>query len=342
MDSKELRNLSISNPSDPGQSAWIRMLELYAGSIKGIARAWGLNDAEAEDALQETLLVVLWPSKEFQPKTGNPDKEFNAWVYGIARRKIWNQFRRKRAREMVSTDAPIADGTTVGATIPDPTAPPDVELERTWRQHMLQAVFAKAMQSLGATQDPKHFYIFCEVVAGAEAVNVAEVYGEDRNNVDQIVFRQKSRFCKQLAKTLQDVGLAEDEGFAELLERILDGSIRPNQIVQHFKESGIPEDWWHRARHTQPTLDGGTSLETMKNRLECAARAIQSLGHSPKSATLLHQDNNGGFHSPITLGERIIVGRGHSEEEAPNEEPLLTIGHDMRLTRRHFRISKQD
>jgi FHA domain-containing protein len=306
----------------------------------GIAGIWGLNEAEASDALQETMLVVLWPWRDFKPKTNNPAREFNAWVYGIARKKIWEQVRRKRAHEMISTEAPISDSTKFGDTIPSPADGPEAELEKEWRHALLKNAFGNAMKTLGTTEDPKKFYIFCEIVAGADVVSVAEKYVETRGNVDVIVFRLKANFCGEFAKELGQVGLLDDDELSELLRKIEDGSIKPSEIVKCLKESGIPTEWWDIAQREQLTLDGEADMETMLERLGYVAKALASIAKLPDSATLMRQMGDGKF-DPTTLAQTLVVGRG-DKEKIETVEAFLQIDEDMRLGRKHFRISRHE
>src|SRR3954471_20337976 len=72
---------------------WQRFFDTYAGVIHALAVRSGLSPAEADDALQETLLSIAkeMPDFHYDPARGS----FKAWLFQISRRRIVDQFRRK-------------------------------------------------------------------------------------------------------------------------------------------------------------------------------------------------------------------------------------------------------
>jgi RNA polymerase sigma-70 factor (ECF subfamily) len=58
-----------------------------------------LDPATAEDAVQETLIAI-----HAKRATYDPSQPFTAWVYGIARYKLIDEFRRSKRRAQVPLD----------------------------------------------------------------------------------------------------------------------------------------------------------------------------------------------------------------------------------------------
>ena len=82
-----------------GDSAAYRML------LSGLTRhlrsyyARRLDAAAAEDAVQETLIAI-----HARRATYDPAQPFTAWVYGIARYKLIDEYRREKRRAAVPLD----------------------------------------------------------------------------------------------------------------------------------------------------------------------------------------------------------------------------------------------
>src|SRR3954469_5286461 len=85
------------------QESWQRFFDTYAGVIHALALRSGLNQAEADDALQETMLSVAkeMPSFKYDPARGS----FKAWLFQISRRRIADQFRRRLRNQRDGNDA---------------------------------------------------------------------------------------------------------------------------------------------------------------------------------------------------------------------------------------------
>src|SRR5438105_14462099 len=68
------------------QEGWQRFFDTYAGVIHALALRSGLNQAEADDALQETMLSVAkeMPNFKYDPMRGS----FKACLFQISRRRI--------------------------------------------------------------------------------------------------------------------------------------------------------------------------------------------------------------------------------------------------------------
>src|SRR5438876_1995300 len=74
------------------QQSWRQFFDLYWRLIYGVAIKAGLRDAEAQEAVQETIIAVARNMPEFQadPQAGS----FKGYLLTITRRRIADQFRK--------------------------------------------------------------------------------------------------------------------------------------------------------------------------------------------------------------------------------------------------------
>src|SRR5438876_10723498 len=75
------------------QSSWREFFDIYWKLIYGVARKAGLNDAEAQDVVQETMASVAkhMPTFKYDPAVGS----FKAWLLKMTRWRITDQLRKR-------------------------------------------------------------------------------------------------------------------------------------------------------------------------------------------------------------------------------------------------------
>src|SRR5512140_1436770 len=75
------------------QESWRRFFETYGKLIYAVAIRAGLNDAEAQDVVQETVIVVARkiPGFQYDPALGS----FKSWLLLIIRRRIEKQLKKR-------------------------------------------------------------------------------------------------------------------------------------------------------------------------------------------------------------------------------------------------------
>ncbi len=125
---------------------WQQFFDTYAGVIHALAVRSGLSVAEADDALQETLLSVSreMPGFRYDPSRGS----FKSWLFQISRRRIVDQFRRRGRRQRDGDDA----GDAI-AQAADPSADPLTQLwEDEWRQNQLKLATERVKLKVAARQ----------------------------------------------------------------------------------------------------------------------------------------------------------------------------------------------
>jgi RNA polymerase sigma factor (sigma-70 family) len=125
---------------------WQRFFDTYASVIHAFGIRAGLTPAEADDALQETLLSVAKEMPEFRydPARGS----FKAWLFLISRRRIADQFRRRMRAQRDGNDVLEAV-----AEAPDPNAHALSPLwDEEWRENQLQIAIERVKSRVGARQ----------------------------------------------------------------------------------------------------------------------------------------------------------------------------------------------
>jgi len=181
------------------QDGWQRFFDTYAGVIHALATRSGLNAAEADDALQETMLSVAreMPGFRYDRAKGS----FKAWLFQIARRRIADQFRR-RGKHQHAAD----EGADAIERLADATADPLDQLwEEEWRQNQLQLAIDRVKQKVA----PRQWQMFDLVALQAwPAKRICDVLGVNRASI----YMAKMRVGRMLKAALESVG--QDEPLA--------------------------------------------------------------------------------------------------------------------------------
>jgi RNA polymerase sigma factor (sigma-70 family) len=167
------------------QRSWREFFDAYGGLLYRVARQAGLNDAEAQEAVQETIITVSRQigNLRYDPAQGS----FKGWLLQTARWRITDQFRRRRP-ETINASADCSANPEAGPRtglierIPDSAAG---GFEKLWEHEWQENLFAAAAAKVRQRADPRHFQVFdCCVRKGWAAsraarelgMNIAQVY----------------------------------------------------------------------------------------------------------------------------------------------------------------------
>jgi len=124
---------------------------IYNTAIKA-----GLNDAEAQDAVQETLISVMksMPNFQYDAKRGS----FKAWLLNLTRWRIADQFRkRQRGVEHQPLGHNSPDETATIERVPDAAGP---ELDAVWDEEWERNLVGAAIERVKKKVDPKQYQLF--------------------------------------------------------------------------------------------------------------------------------------------------------------------------------------
>jgi len=156
------------------QANWRDFFETYWKLLYGVARKAGLNDAEAQDVVQETVITVCKNIGKFDRSAGS----FKNWLLQATRWRIADQFRKREPAPPPRAE----DDTRRTATVDRVEDPCNIEdvWEAEWKQHLL----ATALERVKRKVEARHYQIFdCYVVKDWPAQKVAK---ELRVNIAQV------------------------------------------------------------------------------------------------------------------------------------------------------------
>ncbi len=179
------------------ERAWRRFFATYAPMLLAFAKRLGLSDADAHDALQETVLAVFAAFAKMQDPFDRSKGRFKAWLRGIAKHKIADVQRRRVRQEFVKASQ-MQEATDPACM----TSEMDEHFETEWRRNLL----TRALDQVAATVDPTVYQAFeLYVLQGHRPDQVARLLGVTRN----AVYISKTRVMRRLRGIFS--GLLEEE-----------------------------------------------------------------------------------------------------------------------------------
>lgn len=193
-------NLSLLESIRGGrnQRAWHQFFQAYAPLVTAFAKRLGLSDADAADAVQDTLLAVYQAFRDMQEPFDRSKGRFKSWLRGIAQHKVRDVQRRRARLQQARTHRAVeeADAVTDAAEMEELF---DIE----WRRSLL----ARALEQVAREVDPAVYQAFeLYAVHDQPADKVATLLGTTRN----AVYISKTRVLKRLRAILGE--LMEVEG----------------------------------------------------------------------------------------------------------------------------------
>jgi RNA polymerase sigma factor (sigma-70 family) len=184
------------------QSSWQEFFNIYWNLIYSVARKAGLTDAEAQDAVQETLISVAkhMPTFRYDPSIGS----FKAWLLNMTRWRIIGLLRKRRgaAANRPAREASSAHTGTMEA-LPDPAVP---AMDELWEAEWKSTLFNAALEHVKRRSDPQKFQIFDfyvnkewapEKIAGTFGISVNQVY-QTKHRVTEALREEVERLEKEM------------------------------------------------------------------------------------------------------------------------------------------------
>lgn len=165
----------LTNLAD--HAKWQEFFDTYWRLIYGVARRAGLNDAEAQDVVQDTLIGVARNIERYDAQAGS----FRQWLLQGTRWRIIDQLRK---RTPARSPRPAADGTRRGTATVERVVDP-AAIDASWEEEWKRTLFDTAMERLKHKVNAKHFQVFdCAVrkhwsvakISATLKMNVARVY----------------------------------------------------------------------------------------------------------------------------------------------------------------------
>lgn len=134
------------------QASWKTFFDTYWGLIYQSAIKAGLQDAEAQDVVQETVLAVLRqiPSFDYNPEIGS----FKGWLLRLTKWKISNQFRKRSGALPLPENCADDDQHGFCAIVSEP------QFEKIWDDEWERNLLEAATERVKALVSLKHYQVF--------------------------------------------------------------------------------------------------------------------------------------------------------------------------------------
>ncbi len=188
----------LKDPED--QRSWDDFYNIYSRLIFETALKAGLNHAEAQDVLQDTLVAVSKHIKSFKydPKLGS----FKTWLFMITKCRITDQFR-KRGPARVNADESPGNDTPVIEQVPDPNIKlPEDAWDEQWEANLEQA----AKSTVKRNVDPQHYQIYDFLEhKNWDADRVSTMFGVSKDQIYVIKSRIKKKIADEVTRLNRDV-----------------------------------------------------------------------------------------------------------------------------------------
>jgi len=178
------------------KEGWQRFFDTYWKLIYAVAIKSGLTDAEAKDAVQETVLAVAKRMHDFKydPALGS----FKGWLFHLTRWKVGDQFRRRQRHLIPHALAP--EDTVRTATIERVPDPDSLNLDGLWEEEWRKNLMDAALQRIKRKVNAKDYQIFhFYVLKDWPVQEVVETLGVTSDQV----YQAKSRLMPQLIKEVE-------------------------------------------------------------------------------------------------------------------------------------------
>lgn len=131
---------------------WREFFDTYWRLIYRVARQAGLNDATAQDVVQNTFIYLArrMPRFRYNPARGS----FKAWLRCVTRSRISVLRRRAEAKEPPLPELPFEeDDSPVWESIPDPAGDAMDEIwQREWEDNLFKAALRRISPKVRAQQ----------------------------------------------------------------------------------------------------------------------------------------------------------------------------------------------
>jgi len=164
------------------QESWRTFFDQYWRLLYNVARRSGLDDADAQEIVQDTVLAVArkMPGFRYDPERGT----FRQWLLRITRRRIIDYLRRiyrQPPRAEIALESLEEDGEQGAAAIDESSS----AIEAAWNEEWEKSMFDAALARVRASINPRHFQVFdycvlkewpASKVAATLGLNAAQVY----------------------------------------------------------------------------------------------------------------------------------------------------------------------
>ena len=162
------------------QESWADFFNTYWRLIHSAALKAGLNEAQAQDVVQDTIIVVAKKMKDFT--YDRAIDSFKGWLLYLTRKRIALEYRRKELARVTFGSSESTDWTLEANDLPDPAG---FDLQSVWEQEWERNLWEAAITRVKKEVNAKQFQMFdlytikeksAQEVARQLNVPVAQVY----------------------------------------------------------------------------------------------------------------------------------------------------------------------
>ena len=197
------------------RESWQDFFDTYWRLIYNVAVKAGLSDTEAQEVVQETVIVVAKNISEFKadPARGS----FSAWLMHTTRWRIADQFRKRVRQASFLTEAgkagetPALRSNDTGMTdaidrVPDPAG---VQLEAVWTEEWEKNLVTAALEQVKLQVSPRQYQMFdlhvlqnlpVRDTARTMQVSVASVYMA-RHRISRLLKKEIEKLRNRMSST---------------------------------------------------------------------------------------------------------------------------------------------
>jgi RNA polymerase sigma factor (sigma-70 family) len=176
------------------EPVWVALDARYRPVIAGLARRFGLRDADAEEVAQQTLVEFMCAYREGRYDRGKG--RLSSWILGIAQHTALKAQRALR-RAGANGDA-LAD------------TPDEPALRSIWEQERDRAILAKAIAALRDQSEVDDRTLLAFELVALRGVPAQEAASQAGMSVDQ-VYVAKSRLTRRLRALVEEMTSAFEE-----------------------------------------------------------------------------------------------------------------------------------
>lgn len=184
--------------------AWSQLVERYQGRLLAFAKSRQINQADAEDLVQDSFLHFLKGLASFKGQSS-----LETYLFVILRRQVIEHFRGRQTHLCRLTQSLDAQAIPDAIPSPDPTASTYVRRDED-RQHDTALLTTALKQLTARLQDQLDFQNLklLELLFYAQVRNkrIASMLGMD----EQSIALQKHRWLQQLRKSIGNVNSTTD------------------------------------------------------------------------------------------------------------------------------------
>jgi RNA polymerase sigma-70 factor (ECF subfamily) len=165
------------------QTSWNEFYEIYRELICRVARRAGLNETEADEVVQDTVVSV---AKKMPGFTYDPAKDsFKGWLLTVTRWRILDQLQKRKGSQSLLRSAATNEEGTRTATIERIPDPSGFDLAAIWDEEWQKNLMHSALSRIKRQVHPQHYEIYhlhvilekpMREVARTLGVNAGQIY----------------------------------------------------------------------------------------------------------------------------------------------------------------------